>query len=239
LFLDEIGDVPLELQSKLLRALQEREIERLGSPRTIRVDFRLIAATNRDLDDMVVKREFRSDLYYRLNVFPIRIPPLRERREDIPVLVRYFTQRFAKRMRRPIESIARDSMEMLCRWPWPGNVREPQNVIERAVIRSQGTPPIVPPSALLPLGLAQPVQVDDDIFHLGIVDRALGAAAPGVEGAGVIRIETDQIDGRKVKVEALRILDPTAEDQMQFAHVRTLEKRMAPPVVGSAMRSKR
>jgi formate hydrogenlyase transcriptional activator len=139
LFLDEIGDVPIELQAKLLRALQEGEIERLGSTRTIRVDFRLIAATNRDLDDMIVKREFRSDLYYRLNVFPIRIPPLRERREDIPLLVRYFAQRFAKRLRRPIESVSRESMEMLCRWSWPGNVRELQNVIERAVILSQGS----------------------------------------------------------------------------------------------------
>jgi len=138
LFLDEIGDVPLELQPKLLRALQEREIERLGSTRTIHVDFRLIAATNRDLEDMVGKREFRPDLYYRLNVFPIRIPPLRERREDIPLLVRYFTQRFAKRLRRSIESISRESMEMLCRWSWPGNVRELQNVIERAVIVSDG-----------------------------------------------------------------------------------------------------
>jgi formate hydrogenlyase transcriptional activator len=146
LFLDEIGDVPLELQAKLLRALQEREIERLGSTRTIRVDFRLIAATNRDLEDMVAKREFRSDLYYRLNVFPIRIPPLRDRREDIPLLVRYFTQRFAKRLRRPIESVSRESMEMLCRWSWPGNVRELQNVIERAVILSTGTVLTVPRS---------------------------------------------------------------------------------------------
>jgi formate hydrogenlyase transcriptional activator len=148
LFLDEIGDVPLELQSKLLRALQEREIERLGSPRTIRVDFRLIAATNRDLEEMVGKREFRSDLYYRLNVFPIRIPPLRERREDIPLLVRYFAQRFAKRLRRPIDSVSRESMEMLCRWSWPGNVRELQNVIERAVILSQGTVLTIPRSDL-------------------------------------------------------------------------------------------
>jgi formate hydrogenlyase transcriptional activator len=146
LFLDEIGDVPLELQSKLLRALQEREIERLGSPRTIRVDFRLIAATNRDLEEMVAKRDFRSDLYYRLNVFPVRIPPLRERREDIPLLVRYFAQRFAKRLRRPIESVSRESMEMLCRWSWPGNVRELQNVIERAVILSQGEVLTVPRS---------------------------------------------------------------------------------------------
>jgi formate hydrogenlyase transcriptional activator len=146
LFLDEIGDIPIELQSKLLRALQEGEIERLGSTRTIRVDFRLIAATNRDLDDMIAKREFRSDLYYRLSVFPIRIPPLRERREDIPLLVRYFAQRFAKRLRRPIESVSRDSMETLCRWSWPGNVRELQNVIERAVILSQGTVLSVPRS---------------------------------------------------------------------------------------------
>jgi formate hydrogenlyase transcriptional activator len=144
LFLDEIGDVPLELQSKLLRALQEREIERLGSTRSVRVDFRLIAATNRNIEDMAANREFRTDLYYRLNVFPIRIPPLRERREDIPPLVLYFVQRFAKRLRRPIESVPRESMEMLCRWPWPGNVRELQNVIERAVILSRGPTLTVP-----------------------------------------------------------------------------------------------
>jgi formate hydrogenlyase transcriptional activator len=138
LFLDEIGDVPLDLQSKLLRVLQEREIERLGSTRTIRVDFRLIAATNRNLEEMVGKREFRSDLYYRLNVFPVRIPPLRDRPEDIPPLVRYFVQRFARRLRRPIESVSRETMDLLCRWPWPGNVRELQNVIERAVILSRG-----------------------------------------------------------------------------------------------------
>jgi formate hydrogenlyase transcriptional activator len=144
LFLDEIGDVPLDLQSKLLRALQEREIERLGSTRTVRVDFRLVAATNCDLEGMVATRQFRADLYYRLNVFPVRIPPLRERREDIPLLVRYFTQRFAKRLRRPIESVSRESMEMMCQWAWPGNVRELQNVIERAVILSQGTVLTVP-----------------------------------------------------------------------------------------------
>jgi formate hydrogenlyase transcriptional activator len=138
LFLDEIGDVPLELQSKLLRVLQEHEIERLGSTRTIRVDFRLIAATNRNLEEMVGKREFRPDLYYRLNVFPVRIPPLRDRREDIPPLVFYFAQQFAKRLRRSIESVSRESLGLLCRWPWPGNIRELQNVIERAVILSRG-----------------------------------------------------------------------------------------------------
>jgi formate hydrogenlyase transcriptional activator len=139
LFLDEIGDVPLDLQSKLLRVLQEHEIERLGGTRTTRVDFRLIAATNRELEEMVKSREFRADLFYRLNVFPIRIPPLRERREDIPPLVHYFVQRFAKQLRRPIESVSPESMELLCRWSWPGNVRELQNVIERAVILSQGS----------------------------------------------------------------------------------------------------
>jgi formate hydrogenlyase transcriptional activator len=138
LFLDEIGDVPLELQSKLLRVLQEHEIERLGSTRTLRVDFRLIAATNRNLEEMVGKREFRPDLYYRLNVFPVRIPPLRDRREDIPPLVFYFAQRFAKKLRRPIESVSRESMDLLCRWPWPGNIRELQNIVERAVILSRG-----------------------------------------------------------------------------------------------------
>ena len=138
LFLDEIGDVPLELQSKLLRVLQEHEIERLGSTRTIQVDFRLIAATNRNLEEMVGKREFRSDLYYRLNVFPVRIPPLRDRPEDIPPLVFHFTQRFAKRLHRSIESVSRESLDLLCRWPWPGNIRELQNVIERAVILSRG-----------------------------------------------------------------------------------------------------
>jgi formate hydrogenlyase transcriptional activator len=138
LFLDEIGDVPLDLQSKLLRVLQEHEIERLGSTRTIRVDFRLIAATNRNLEQMVGTREFRSDLYYRLNVFPVRIPPLRERPEDIPPLVFYFAQRFAKRLRRSIESVSRESLDLLRRWPWPGNIRELQNVIERAVILARG-----------------------------------------------------------------------------------------------------
>ena len=139
LFLDEIGDVPLDLQAKLLRVLQEHEIERLGSTRTIKVDFRLVAATNRDLPEMVGTRDFRSDLYYRLNVFPIRIPPLRERREDIPPLVQYFTQRYARRLRRTIEAVPRETMDALCRWPWPGNVRELQNVIERAVILSKGS----------------------------------------------------------------------------------------------------
>ena len=139
LFLDEVGDIPIEIQPKLLRALQEREFERLGSNRTKQVDVRLVAATNRDLQEMMEKREFRSDLYYRLNVFPIRIPPLRERPGDIPLLVRYFTQKFGRRMQRQIESIPAETMKKLSRWYWPGNIRELENFIERSVILTRGT----------------------------------------------------------------------------------------------------
>jgi formate hydrogenlyase transcriptional activator len=146
LFLDEVGDIPLELQPKLLRVLQEQEFERLGSTRTIKVDVRLVAATNRDLARMVADGRFRSDLYYRLHVFPIALPPLRERREDIPRLVRHFTQRFARRMGRRIEAIPAAIMDALVSYPWPGNVRELQNVIERAVILSPG------PALQVPLG---------------------------------------------------------------------------------------
>jgi formate hydrogenlyase transcriptional activator len=138
LFLDEVGDVPLEIQPKLLRALQEREFERLGSTRTKRVDVRLVAATNRDLENMIATREFRSDLYYRLNVFPIRVPPLRERREDIPVLARYFAQKFAQQMEKQVEMIPAATMRALMQWDWPGNVRELANLIERAVILTRG-----------------------------------------------------------------------------------------------------
>ena len=137
IFLDEIGEIPLELQPKLLRVLQEREFERLGSTRTLRSDARLIAATNRDLKTMVDEQKFRSDLYYRLNVFPIRVPALRERREDIPLLVRHFVQQFSQRNNREINSIPSETMEALVRYHWPGNIRELQNVIERAVIISK------------------------------------------------------------------------------------------------------
>jgi formate hydrogenlyase transcriptional activator len=134
MFLDEVGDVPLEIQPKLLRALQEREFERLGSTRTKKVDVRLVAATNRDLESMITTREFRSDLYYRLNVFPIRIPPLRERREDIPVLARYFAQNFSQRMQKQIETIPTATIRALTEWDWPGNVRELGNFIEYLLI---------------------------------------------------------------------------------------------------------
>jgi formate hydrogenlyase transcriptional activator len=138
-FLDEIGEIPLELQPKLLRVLQEREFERLGSTRTLSTDARLIAATNRDLGAMVEEQKFRSDLFYRLNVFPVRVPALRERREDIPLLVRHFVQQFSRRMNRGVETIPSETMNTLVRYDWPGNIRELQNVIERAVIVSTGS----------------------------------------------------------------------------------------------------
>jgi formate hydrogenlyase transcriptional activator len=138
IFLDEIGEVPLELQTKLLRVLQEREFERLGSSRTLRTDARLIAATNRDLETMVGEQKFRSDLFFRLNVFPVHVPPLRQREGDIPFLVRHFAQQFSRRMNKVIETIPSTTMDALCRYHWPGNVRELQNVIERAVIISTG-----------------------------------------------------------------------------------------------------
>ena len=139
LFLDEVGDIPLELQPKLLRVLQEQEFERLGSPRTIKVDVRLVAATNVDLARKAADHQFRMDLYYRLNVFPIVIPPLRERREDIPLLVRYFAQKYARRMKKPIDTVPVKAMAALTEYHWPGNVRELENFIERAVILSRGT----------------------------------------------------------------------------------------------------
>ena len=138
LFLDEIGDLPLELQPKLLRALQEKQFERLGSGRTFQVDVRVIAATNQDLWRMVQERKFRADLYYRLNVFPITLPPLREREDDIPLLVEHFVQKFAKRQGKSIDCIPNEVMEVLKSNDWPGNIRELQNVIERAVIMTTG-----------------------------------------------------------------------------------------------------
>ncbi len=138
LFLDEIGDMPLHLQTKLLRVLQEQEFERVGGNRTIQVDVRIVAATNRDLKAMVKENKFRADLYYRLSVFPMNVPPLRERREDIPLLTRYFVQKHARRMGRNIESIPTDAMEALTNYDWPGNIRELQNVIERSVVLSSG-----------------------------------------------------------------------------------------------------
>jgi formate hydrogenlyase transcriptional activator len=158
LFLDEVGDIPIEIQPKLLRALQEREFERLGNTQTRTVNIRLVAATNRDLEKMIADREFRSDLFYRLNVFPIRIPPLRERKDDIPLLVRYFVQRFARQMQKNIETIPSAVMKGLTAWDWPGNIRELENFIERAVILTRGKSLEAPLSELHRVNAEQPRQ---------------------------------------------------------------------------------
>jgi formate hydrogenlyase transcriptional activator len=148
LFLDEVGDIPPALQPKLLRVLQEQEFERLGSTRTQQVNIRLVAATNRNLAEMVKRSEFRSDLYYRLNVFPIPLPPLRARRDDIPALVEHFVELYSRRMDKPIDQIAPDTMSALASYPWPGNIRELQNFIERSVIMTSGNV-LQPPLATL------------------------------------------------------------------------------------------
>jgi formate hydrogenlyase transcriptional activator len=161
LFLDEIGDMPLRLQGKLLRVLQEQEFERLGSTYTRRVDVRVVAATNQDLAGLIAEKQFRMDLYYRLNVFPISLPPLRRRREDIPALVAYFVQKFADRMLKQIVSISRNAMETLMSYPWPGNIRELQNVIERAVILSKNDVLQLPALPVRMLVRAEPVTLEE------------------------------------------------------------------------------
>ena len=189
LFLDEVGDIPPELQPKLLRVLQEREFERLGSTRTMRVDVRLIAATNRDLVKMVAAREFRSDLFYRLNVFPIQLPPLRERGKDIPLLVRYFAQKHGENKGKHIERIGAETMQALERWHWPGNVRELENLIERAVILTRGTVLNVPLSELKPGPEAAPAPndvatlEDAERDHILKALREAGGLVSGPQGA--------------------------------------------------------
>ena len=175
LFLDEIGDMPLELQPKLLRVLQEREIERIGGNKVIPVDVRLIAATNRDLKGMTDEREFREDLYYRLNVFPIMIPPLRERPEDIPLLATHFTQKIAQRMNRKIECIPRDALAQLSLYPWPGNVRELENVIERAVILTRGNTLNL---QLHELSIPKPSRLKNAFEKPSAIEKRMQTAAP-------------------------------------------------------------
>nr|AVQ67928.1 putative transcription factor [uncultured bacterium] len=175
LFLDEVGDIPVEVQPKLLRVLQEREFERLGSTHTRKVDFRLVSATNRDLEQMVASREFRSDLFYRLSVFPIRIPPLRERKEDIPLLVSYFVQKFAKQMHKNIEGIPASAMKGLTAWDWPGNIRELENFIERAVILTRGKSLEAP--------LAELRKTKTETAVMTVVPQDVKRATGGVGGA--------------------------------------------------------
>jgi formate hydrogenlyase transcriptional activator len=210
LFLDEIGDMPLDLQPKLLRALQEREFERLGSTRTQKVDLRLITATNCDLAAMVEARTFRADLYYRLNVFPIRLPALRERKEDIPALARYFTQKFAQRMHRPIETIPTRAMEALLAWDWPGNIRELENVIERSVILSPGRDLQVPVAELrardpLPAPGPLPTLEEAEREHILKALREAKGKVGGPQGAAArlgMKRTTLQSRMRKVGIEA-------------------------------------
>lgn len=194
LLLDEIGDIPLELQPKLLRVLQESEFERLGSSRTIKTDVRMIAATNANLPELVEEKKFRSDLYYRLNVFPIKIPPLRERREDIPLLASYFTKKHARRMSKPIESIPRDAMAALSRYEFPGNVRELENFIERAVILTRGVELEMPLSELHHFQRAVTAGVkvssltleDVERNHIAEVLKQTGGVIGGRDGAAEI-----------------------------------------------------
>ena len=213
-FLDEIGEIPLELQPKLLRVLQEREFERLGSTRTLRSDARLIAATNRDLGALVEQGGFRADLFYRLNVFPVVVPPLRERREDIPMLVRHFAQQFARRMKRTIETIPVDAMQALTRYDWPGNIRELQNLIERAVILSPGPTLSVPMEALTPRHAAAAgaaPDIDDsetllatDRRHILAALQASGWVLSGPGGAAArlgMKRSTLQFRMRKLGIE--------------------------------------
>ena len=187
LFLDEIGDISLELQPKLLRAVQEQEFERLGSTKTIQVDVRLIAATHRDLGAMIREEKFREDLFYRFNVFPIEIPPLRERREDIPLLVSFFVSKFSARMRKQIKSIPTQALEMLTNYPWNGNVRELANFIERAVIMTRGQQLKVP-MASLPTSSDTVVAVGSNSTfkqaESSVIIEALRAAAGRIAGKG-------------------------------------------------------
>jgi formate hydrogenlyase transcriptional activator len=173
LFLDEIGDMPLELQTKLLRVLQDKEFERLGGTQTLKVDFRLIVATNRDLEEMVLDYEFRADLYYRLNVFPIRIPPLRERPEDIPLLANAFVQKYARRMDQLIDSIPAATMEALVHWSWPGNVRELENFIERSTILTKNSVLQSPLTELEPRNLPATPDRALDAFKREHIERIL------------------------------------------------------------------
>jgi formate hydrogenlyase transcriptional activator len=191
LFLDEVGDIPVEIQPKLLRALQEREFERLGSTHTKKVNVRLVAATNRNLEKMIEERQFRSDLYYRLNVFPIHIPALRERPDDIPLLVRYFAEKFARQMQKRIESIPTESMTRLQQWDWPGNVRELENLIERAVILSTGSvlqvplPEVKQSVMAVPLATEPAPSEDGDRENIIKILRETGGMLGGPNGAAV------------------------------------------------------
>jgi formate hydrogenlyase transcriptional activator len=191
IFLDEVEDIPLELQPKLLRVLQEQEFERLGSSRTVRVDVRIVAATNVDLARLVSDKKFRSDLYYRFNVFPITLPPLRERPEDIPLLAHFFAQKFSQQMKKPIERIPAEAMTALTGYSWPGNIRELQNLIERAVILTRGRALEIPYAELRPASNFGAPETS------GIMDQAKSGTLKDVEREHIMRAlsESDWVVG--------------------------------------------
>ena len=208
LFLDEVGDIPPELQPKLLRVLQEQEFERLGSTHTIKVNVRLVAATSRDLPAMVEQREFRGDLYYRLNIFPLVVPPLRERSDDIPPLVEYFVARFAERLGRKVSRVDRQTMELLQGYHWPGNIRELQNVIERSVILAVGGTLRIDPS-VLGSGASRKAPSDGDVLRQNekeSIKAALAATKGRIAGphgaAARLRIPASTLES---KIRALKI----------------------------------
>ena len=231
LFLDEIGDIPLELQPKLLRVLQEQEFERLGSNRTQTVDVRVVAATNRDLARLVADREFRSDLYYRLNVFPIQIPPLRERREDVPLLVRYFVQNFSRRLNKTVLYVPADAMDALVNYSWPGNIRELENLIERAVLLSPGKELRVPLSELKQATLsvsdvATDIPSDGSIFTPQAPGGSVAAPVATLEEAErqhilrALRQTEWRIAGPKGAASVLGMKRTTLQARMRKLHIR-------------------
>jgi formate hydrogenlyase transcriptional activator len=212
LFLDEVGEIPLELQPKLLRVLQDHDFERLGSTRTIKVNLRLIAATNRDLARSVASQQFRSDLFYRLNVFPVRLPPLRERVDDIPLLVRHFVRKFAQSLGRPIETISKEAMQALKEWLWPGNVRELENLMQRSVILSDG------PTLRVPVSELRAENADNAVPAGSIPDHTLDTA----EREHIIRVLRDThgvLSGPNGAARRLGLKRTTLQSKMQRLHI--------------------
>ena len=214
LFLDEVGDIPLELQPKLLRVLQDQEFERLGSTKTLKVDVRLVAATNRDLNKSVAERQFRSDLFYRLNVFPVRMPALRERREDIPLLVRHFVHKYSVRMNKKIESISRETMLSLTEQNWPGNIRELENFIERSVILTKDSVLYVPLGELEQEGTARPGNLEAaEREYIVRVLRECNGVIAGPSGAAVrlgLKRTTLQSKMQRLKISRSDFEGPSA-----------------------------
>ncbi len=202
IFLDEIGELSGEVQAKLLRVLQERQIERLGGTHPIRIDVRVIAATNRDLERMVADGTFREDLYYRLNVFPITVPPLRDRPQDIPTLVWSFIEQLSRALGKRIESVSKDQMQALQRYPWPGNVRELRNVVERAVIVSSGPRLAIEPPRSKPTGARRHVRLQDvEREHIRSVLEKVGWRVRGDHGAAdLLGLKPSTLEDRMTKL---------------------------------------